>query len=328
MPIWRNASRPRPDGVGRTLLALLLAAALAPAVPARDALQAIDDCVARLDSDVDVGYARIAARCPELTPALTASGFAPWLPADWQRPDNELSAAGLSELHAQLARASRPLVSSHIAPRSERVGAVLAALARSAERPRRSWLQRLGDWLRYLITTRPREGEGWLSRQLAGVRLSAGTLELIGWAGFALVLALAAGIIVNELRIAGIFRRRAPSAAPGDAPPSASIADLAAIERALPQQRPALLLELIAARLAAQQRLPPARAFTARELEQHARLPQESARKPFAELVAVSERVRFSAEQVSGARLAAAVTDGRLLLTLLASGAAEPPAAA
>jgi len=68
--------------VARVLLALLLAAALLPCAPARDALQAIDDCVPRLDSELDVGYARVAARCPELTPALGESSFAAWRPAD------------------------------------------------------------------------------------------------------------------------------------------------------------------------------------------------------------------------------------------------------
>src|SRR6516225_7631631 len=58
-PISRNASRRRPEGVARALLALLLAAALLPCAQARSALEAIDDCVARLDTELDLGYARI-----------------------------------------------------------------------------------------------------------------------------------------------------------------------------------------------------------------------------------------------------------------------------
>jgi len=41
--------------VTRALLALLLAAAAATGVQARDPLQAIDECVTRLDSELDVG---------------------------------------------------------------------------------------------------------------------------------------------------------------------------------------------------------------------------------------------------------------------------------
>ena len=117
----------------RALLALLLAAALLPCAQARDALEAIDDCVARLDSELDIGYARVAARCPNLTATLGESSFAPWLPADWKRPDNQLSAAGLSELRAQLARESVRGENSRPAPRTERVAPLLAAVMHDAK---------------------------------------------------------------------------------------------------------------------------------------------------------------------------------------------------
>lgn len=312
----------------RALLALLLAAAATTGVQARDPLQAIDECVARLDSELDVGYARIAARCPELTATLGASAFAPWLPADWKRPDNELSAAGLSELRAQLAREGTPRAEERSAPRTERVRPVLATLARSEQDTGRSWWRRLKDWLRGLITTAPPEGEqGWLRRWWQELKLSTSTAELLSWTALAAVVALAAGIIINELRIAGLLRggpeRLRPR--PADRPASNATALLADIGRAAPEEQPALLLELIAARLADQQRLPPARALTARELARAARLPAESARAPLAELVAVCERVRFSAERVTAASLTAAVRSGSLLLAMLESA---PPGAA
>jgi hypothetical protein len=309
------------------LLALLFAAAAA-GVQARDPLRAIDECVTRLDSELDVGYARIAARCPELASTLSESTFAPWLPADWKRPDNELSAAGLSELRAQLARESSPRAEEHDAPRSERVRAVLATLARSEQDAGRSWWRRLKDWLRGLIAAHPQAEEGWLRRWWAQIKLSTSTTELLGWAALAVVVALAAGIIINELRIAGLLRRgphrlRTPLAEP---PGSNAAALLADIERAAPEEQPALLLELIAARLAEQQRLPPARALTARELARAARLPAESSRGPLTELVAVCERVRFSAERVSSASLTAAVRSGGLLLAMLESAPLGAPA--
>ena len=79
-----------------------------------------------------------------------------------------------------------------------------------------------------------------------------------------------------------------------------------------------MLLELIAVRLAALQRLPPTRALTGRELEREARLPEESGRTRLVELVTVCERVRFSREAVSAESLAAAVRGGRALLSSLA----------
>ena len=304
--------------MARALLALLLAAALLPCAQARDALEAIDDCVAKLDSELDVGYARIAARCPDLTAALGESSFAPWLPADWKRPDNQLSAAGLSELRAQLARESGRRNSRRPAPRTERVATVLATLTH-ADAGRSGWWQRFKDWLRRILAARAQSDSGWLRRWLAGIELSRATTQLITWTAFAVVVALAAGIVINELRLAGVLRsRRAQSHARGAARGAAAAA-LEEIERAAPEQQPALLLELIAARLAALQRLPPTRALTGRELERQARLPEESGRARLAELVTVCERVRFSGAAVSSASLAAAVRGGRALLAALAT---------
>lgn len=308
--------------MARTLLALLLAGALPAGAQARDPLQAIDDCLARLDSELDVGYAHIAARCPELTPALSASTFARWLPADWRRPDNELSAAGLSELRAQLIRERDAPAGARPAPRTEHLTAVLAAVAHIEERHGRSWWQRLKDWLHGLIGTHPQADDAWLRRWLADFNLSSAITELIGWGALAAVVALAGGILINELRIAGVLRRRTDGERPRPANgqlAGAGGADLADIERAAPEQQPALLLELIALRLAAGGRLPPARALTARELERQARLPGECARARLMELVGVCERVRFSAERVSAASRAAALQSGRLLLASLES---------
>jgi hypothetical protein len=306
--------------VPRVLLALLLAATLLPCAQARDVLQAIDDCVARLDSELDVGYARVAARCPELTPALGESSFAAWLPADWRRPDNQLSAAGLSELRAQLARESGRGEALRPPPRTERVATVLAAVTHGVDAGSISWWQRFKDWLRRTLATRAQADSGGLRRWLAGIELSTATTQLITWAALAVVVALAAGILINELRIAGVLRARTtpPQPGGGELPRGGSAATLGQLESATPEQQPALLLELIAVRLAALQRLPPARALTARELEREARLPEESARARLVELVTVCERVRFSDEPVSSASLAAAVRAGRALLGTLA----------
>src|ERR1700756_4026661 len=196
-PISRSGSRRRPEGVARALLALLLAAALLPCAQARDVLESIDDCVAKLDSELDVSYARIAARCPDLTAALGESSFAPWLPADWKRPDNQLSAAGLSELRTQLVRESRRGI-RRPAPRTESVDTALAAVAHGADTDSIGWGQRFKDWLPGVFTTRAKADSGWLRRWLAGIDLSTATTQLLTWAALAFVVALAAGIVLNE----------------------------------------------------------------------------------------------------------------------------------
>ena len=315
--------------MARALLALLLAAALLPCAQAHDALAVIDDCVARLDSELDVGYARIAARCPDLPAALAESSFAPWLPADWKRPDNQLSAAGLSELRAQLAREGGRSETRRPPPHTERVATVLAAVTHGADAGHISWWQRFKDWLRSILTTRAQTDSGWLRRWLAGIEVSKATTELVTWVALAVVVALAAAIVINELRIAGVLRghtTRSQSRG-GDFARGESAATLEQLERAAPEQQPALLLELIAVRLAALQRLPPARALTARELERAARLPGESGRARLAELVTVCERVRFSGREVSAASLAAAVRGGRELLGALAGASLAAQAA-
>jgi hypothetical protein len=311
--------------VARALLALLLAAALLPCAQARAALEAIDDCVARLDTELDVGYGRIAARCPDLTAALSESSFAAWLPADWKRPDNQLSAAGLSELRSQLERESGRGGNRRPALRTERVATVLASVTH-ADAGSIGWWQRLKDWLHRILATRAPADSGWLRRWLAGIELSTGTTQLITWTAVAVVVALAAGIVINELRIAGVLRGRTTRSEPRAAHSrrGGSAATLKDIERAPPEQQPALLLEQIALRLVALQRLPPARALTGHELEREAQLPEEAGRARLVGLVTVCERVRFSAEQVSAANLAAAVRDGRALLSTLAHAPLAP----
>jgi hypothetical protein len=304
--------------VTRALPALLLVAAAVSCAQARDAVQAIDDCVPKLDTALDVGYARIAERCPDLTPALTQSRWAPWLPADWQRPNNQLSAPGLEELRALLARAAAPSVAARAPPRIDRVAAVLAAATHS-DANTGSWWLRFKDWLHRILTPRARADSGWLRRLLEEINLSGSAMQLIGWSAFALVIVLAGAIVANELRIAGwrgssarrVGRRAAAL------PRSREGRTLEEIDRAAPEEQPALLLELIARRLAEQERLPPARALTAREVARRAHLPEESGRAWLAELVSVCERVRYSGECVAGASVAAALRSGRALLATL-----------
>ncbi|MFZ1100578.1 MAG: hypothetical protein WAN26_14375, partial [Steroidobacteraceae bacterium] len=111
----------------RVLLALVLVLAATPAAVARDALAAIDSCLKQLDPSLDVGYEKIAARCPDLAPALRASPWEAWLPRDWDKSGNELSDQGLTELRTSIVRETRRRAGVR-APRVERVSSVLAAL--------------------------------------------------------------------------------------------------------------------------------------------------------------------------------------------------------
>jgi hypothetical protein len=300
--------------VSRWLLVLLLAAA--PCAHARDVLVVIDDCLAKLDAGLDVGYARIAERCPDLSPSLAQSPWAPWLPAGWDSPKNELSAQGLSELRLLLSRAQQPPVVNH-QPRIESVHAIIAGL-KSQEQARETWWTRFKSWLRGLFTPHAAQSPGVFERLFGRLQPSEALVRVIVWSVLALIVVLAGLVVINELRVAGLLKRRVRgAAAAGAGGGTRGGLTLPDIEAASPAQQPGLLLDLIAARLGEQGRLPPARAFTALEVARAASLRDDAERARLTELARVSERVRYSGEEIAPARLSGAVLGGRELLAAL-----------
>jgi len=308
--------------VARALLALLLVVAGAADAREPEALAALAQCTGRLDPELDLGYERIAKRCPDLTAALEHSPWAAWLPADWKEPHNRLSAAGLRALHDALAREDAAAAGTR-ALHPERVGAVLARVTRP-EPEEAGWWARFKRWLRELLTPRPPQADsGWLRRLLGDVSVDRAMLRLITALAIAVLVILAVAVVVNELRVAGLLRRRPRLARQSEAGSGARGGPgLTDLDHAEPRAQPALLLELIAARLAAQDRLPPARAFTVHELTRRARLRDEAERARLAALASVSERVRYAADAVPAPALADALRGGRELLAALAAPAA------
>jgi hypothetical protein len=267
---------------------------------------AIDECIRQLDPTLDVGYARIVQRCPDLAPALAASTWAERLPPDWNKPGNELSAGGLAELRTLMTRQST--AASVRAPRVERVAAVLAGI-KVNDHVQEGWWARLKRWLRALLTPRPANpDDSWLRRLFAELAPAQSVLDIIAWTATAVVI--------------GAGRRRSGQVpAPGTA--AGGRATLEQVLAASPAQQPRLVLELIIARLREQERLPPARALTVHELERAARLPGEADRERLAVLTATCEQVRFAAREVAPQSLAAAVARGRELLSALEAPAGQ-----
>jgi hypothetical protein len=298
--------------VYRRLIGLLFLLAAATSAHGGELLGTLDECIGRLDQELDVGYERIAARCPELTPALAQSRWAPWLPADWNQPRNQLSAQGLAQLRTLLSRELAPRALGR-APRAEHAGAALARIA-APENPRLGWWQRVKRWLRGLIEPHHEEDADAATGWLGGLDLEHGAGQVVAGIALVLVIALAAAILLNELRVAGLLRRRRVGRGDtltGRAAGEDAVADLEAAE---PLEQPALLLELITARLTEQERLPPARALTTHEVVRRAHLPAESERPHLAELAAACEYLRFSARTLAAASLASAVSAGRRVL--------------
>jgi hypothetical protein len=312
----------------RRLLAALLVllaplATFAQSEADEQALQAIDQCVARLDPVRDVGYERIAARCPDLAAQLERSGWSAWLPASWKDPRNDLSAGGLRELRRVV---SRELAAQAVerAPRVEPLREILADLGDTA-RERSGFWARFKAWLRSLFERRDRdEGPGWLSRLIERVGLSQAVIEIVTYVALAMIVALAVVIVLNELRAAGFLRRkRAPSR--GSAQEMADGRRIAwhDIERAALADKPSLLFDFIATRLTQLGRLPPPAALTAREVVRAAELPDDVDRSKLAELASTAERVRYADGPVSPEIVESAVEKGRELLTHIEAQGAE-----
>ena len=302
----------------RWLLALLLTAGGTPLAAAADVIPIIDSCIHRLDPALDVGYERVAARCPELAPALAASPYAAWLPSDWNRADNALSVGGLAELRTLLAR--RAAVPAVRAPQIARLPGVLARLQRQ-DAAQRSWWERFEDWLHELFAPETQRADGsWLQRLWRSFNVSPSAQQLMVWGSLVVLLALALAIVLNELRVAGLLRRRARRTARAAPARQAGAGELswADIEQAAPSQQLPLLLQLITARLSALQRLPAARALTVHELERAAQLPAPEDRAHLAALLQACEYARFAARAPPPALLAAAVAHGQQLLSALA----------
>jgi hypothetical protein len=249
---------------------------------------------------------------------------APWLPPDWNKPNNELSAAGLRELRTLLTRAApaatvRP-------PRVAQLAAVLAGLAVS-ERREQGWWARFKQWLREVLERRQADEDSpWWRRWLGSLNLPQRVLDLVAAGAMAVVIALALAVLVNEMRVAGVTLGRRTRGAPLARAAAHARRTLEDLERASPAEQPRLLLELLVARLREQDRLPPPRALTLYELTRAARL-TSGERERLSVLTAVCERLRFAAQQPSPPSLAAALAGGRELLGTLASPAPQPQGA-
>lgn len=294
-------------------VSVLIAAAAAPGASGQDALDAIDGCLRRLDPRTDIGYERIAARCPDLTRRLDASASAAWLPRDWQASDN-VSMRSLQELRTLIGRELAARTSAR-APDSAALAGILARLG--PLEPHRTW-SRFTRWLREaLARDDPAAYSGWWDRMTAQIGASQTAIEIVCYLCLGIVVALALAVIVNELRLAGVFALRPKRTGARAALSSNTTSAWAALQSAPAPERPRLLLELIAARLMELNRLPAAGGLTVRELLRTARFSRGEDGSLLAGVALAAERVRFSAERVPESALLAAVEGGRRLLERL-----------
>ncbi|HKT72815.1 MAG TPA: DUF4129 domain-containing protein [Steroidobacteraceae bacterium] len=299
------------------LLCVVVASPFAHADGARgdNPRAALESCIRRLDSRVDVGYDRISARCPELTHHLEQSGWAAWLPRGWKEPGNDLSAGGLAELRdLGTAEAARTPAAAY--PDVARLGAVLTDIRKRSLQTQSGW-EALKAWLRAAIKSREDEpADGWLSRMVARAGAGRTAIRLIAYLTWGAVVLMALIIVANELRVSGVLSksrgRRLRSRE--EVEPAAGAMSWERIQSAALGEQPRLLLQLVLRRLFSENRLPAPGALTTRELTRAARFAEATDRERLLQLASVAEAVRFSEQPVDAQRLANAVQVGRELL--------------
>ena len=176
-------------------------------------LRAIDACIPQLDAELDVGYERIAARCPDLARQPRAQRLGAWLPRGWNEARNDLSAGSLAELRTLVARelatpargAPHPSV-AHLNEDSRRTSGRRRSSA-AASGP----LSRLAAIGGRAQPRRRRSAAGSIE-MIQRTGRSQTFVELLTYGSIALVVVLAGIIVFNELRAAGLIRRRARAA--------------------------------------------------------------------------------------------------------------------
>jgi len=176
------------------------------------ARKAIDDCTPHLDAQVDVGFDRIAARCPDLARALEQSAVEQWLPQGWKETRNNLSVGSLTELRSLVDRELATRATSR-KPRVEKLSEVLVGLGDQRRASNGTWT-RFKRWLRDLLERRDADDhEGWFDRMVHKVGLSDAIGEIVTYVSLAVMVVLALIVVLNELRAAGLLGRRARVAA-------------------------------------------------------------------------------------------------------------------
>jgi len=290
---------------------LLLASAPAAWSQAVDADRSpagiIDACGESASEDI-VGLTALEQACPGLTDALEKTGYLPLLSAD-QR--DALGADDLVDLGL-----IRQRYVEHVPGPVVDVDALPAALDSlrelSAERPL-TMLDRFERWLRALLDRQQSasESESWLSRWLRDVSISETIAKGIVYGTVALVVLLALGVLVNELRVAGLLRWR--RGAQEEAKVAAQPDRAAGIETPSSPDGVPTLLRMLVSTLVRSGRLRRERSLTHRELGVQAAFDDAQQRECFQRLAALAERAVYGTGELPVGEVEPVVAAARAL---------------
>jgi len=294
------------------------ASAQAPPPSVELLVTAVEHCRARLDPQIDIGFERIVARCPDLARRLEQNELAAWLPEGWKDTGNNLSAGSLQEL-AVLMRREIVTHSSRPAPDVQRLHTVLTEIGQAPERRDSLW-KRLRLWMSQVLTSSEESSDDdWIPRFVNRIGLPQTVIELVSYVALGSIITLGLVILANELRAAGVFRRsreRKAAVVPNQ-PALISQMSWSDVERADAADKPRVVLELIIDRLMRAHLLPPARSLTNRELARVVRLPSDKDQERLCALALTAERMRYAPAAAKLAEVEAAVAGGRVILRTL-----------
>lgn len=279
--------------------------------PARES---IASCVSNATGE-EVGLAELEETCPGIGDALDRAGYADFISED---ESGQLTSYGLQDLLEISERYRTPPADRSPEADVTRLAPILASLeeARRADQEL-TWTERFKRWLNNMVRRSQQQEDSWLSRWLRDVDVSEGVVSAIVYAAVALILLIAVAVIVNELRAAGVFRRRerraAATAAGIERPSSASEVGLADLDRVPPEARPAVLLRVLVNTLLKTGRLQLDKSLTHRELGARARFDALDQRQSFNLVAALSERVLYGNRKIPAEEIDAVMAVGRML---------------
>jgi hypothetical protein len=301
----------------RFIALLILLAAVPAACEAagqdeeRSPLDVIGDCSDSADQET-AGLTDLEEECPGLTRALEQSGYLPLLSTSLR---DELDVYDLSDLLTvddwyaeQDSAAGEPDVAA--------LGPILDSLrAQQPERPL-SWFERFKRWLRSMADQQQeRDSDSWLSRWLDKTHVTETVATTILFAALAVILVLTVLVIVNELRAAGVFRKRLAVETEGGAASRATLVDDATVDvDSLPADRIAsMLLRMLVTTLVQSGRLRAERSLTHRELCARAKFDDAGQRESFQRVASLAERTVYGSSEVAASEVEPIVTVARAL---------------
>ena len=254
-----------------------------------------------------VGMEAPEQACPGITQALDHLGYLALLPQELR---DELDGADLLDLldiehRYSVAPDSHALDPATLAP-------ILASLQPPQSEQPLSLFERFKRWLRDSFDRQQADSESWLSRWLQGTRVPDAVSRALIYASIVLVLVLALAVVINELRAAGVFRRRAKPALTSAVSGTAST-NAAALEMLRGEGRAPALLRMLVRTLVHSGRLRAERSLTHRELCEQAAFDDDRQRERFRYVALLAERTLYAGAEATPEEIEAAAEAARAL---------------